>query len=484
MHQDVTTSSTHTNMAENSHLEISNNINTVKQNTDNKNIQEVENLNNMNSPNPKTNKELNSTSKEVSENIYDPRQWTNIDENFRDLIVDNGPIRYNDMQYPKDENNRHFSSFYYQKVLEIGKILVPSLRVTKQVMNILRKKNIIDKEIQEQINKEKEHWEKVLVRIITIIKYISKNNLAFHGTNEKIYQKGNGNFLSLIELLAKFDPVMQEHVKRIKNGNLHNHYLCVDTFSGPIKIEEYFLEFLQFNDTIGKGEGYDNGSNMKGKNQGVQKKLLDINPRSYYTPCVVIWPIHVQELFFFGVLQRIYSLFVSSTKQWKILQENECRIESVKAIKFQAPKIRDTFVHKIMQSKDMHIDVVIDHLRGLITYLKNYRENGFASALESTKEMTIEMDIEPKFNEKHKIHRKKYFDDIISNEIAHSAEDSFRVDYFLYILDQSISSIESRFEQFLEYENMFGFLFDSNKFKTLSVDELKIYYINLEKIEF
>ena len=89
----------------------------------------------------------------------------------------------------------------------------------------LRKKITIDKEIQEQINKEKEHWEKVLVRIITIIKYISKNNLAFHGTNEKIYQKGNGNFLSLIELLAKFDLVMQEHVKRIKNGNLHNHYL-------------------------------------------------------------------------------------------------------------------------------------------------------------------------------------------------------------------------------------------------------------------
>ena len=67
------------------------------------------------------------------------------------------------------------------------------------------------------------------------------------------------------------------------------------------------------------------------------------------------------------------------------------------------------FVSKIMKSKYMHIDVTIDHLRGLITYLKNYRENGFASALESTKEMTIEMDIEPKFNEKRKIHRKKTF---------------------------------------------------------------------------
>ena len=42
----------------------------------------------------------------------------------------------------------------------------------------------------------------------------------------------------------------------------------------------------------------------------------------------------------------------------------------------------------------------------------------------------------------------------------------------MYILDQFISSIESRFEQFLEYENMFGFLFNSNKFKTLSKDEL------------
>ena len=39
-------------------------------------------------------------------------------------------------------------------------------------------------------------------------------------------------------------------------------------------------------------------------------------------------------------------------------------------------------VSKILQSKDMHIDVVIDHLKGLITYLKHYRKNWFALALE------------------------------------------------------------------------------------------------------
>ena len=90
------------------------------------------------------------------------------------------------------------------------------------------------------------------------------------------------------------------------------------------------------------------------------------------------------------------------------------------------------FVSKIMQSKDMNIDVAIDHLRGLITYVKNYREM-ILHLLESIKEMTIEMDIDLKFNEKRKIHRKKHFDDIVSDEIAYSIEDSFHVDSFFLL---------------------------------------------------
>ncbi|XP_039050204.1 uncharacterized protein LOC120191298 [Hibiscus syriacus] len=136
-------------------------------------------------------------------------------------------------------------------------------------------------------------------------------------------------------MLAEFDPVMIEHVQRITSGKIHHHYLSndiqnelilllsskirsiiinrikearyfsvmldctpdashqeqmtliiryVDGSSNTFKIEEFFIEFLQVNDTTGqglfkvledvlkshdldidniRGQGYDNGSNMK-----------------------------------------------------------------------------------------------------------------------------------------------------------------------------------------------------------------------------
>ena len=76
----------------------------------------------------------------------------------------------------------------------------------------LSKNKTIDENIQEQINKEKDYWKKVLVRILAVVKTLAINNLAFRGKNEKIYQDNNGNFLSLIEMIAEFDPIMQEHV--------------------------------------------------------------------------------------------------------------------------------------------------------------------------------------------------------------------------------------------------------------------------------
>jgi hypothetical protein len=53
-------------------------------------------------------------------NIYDPGQWKNIDAKLRDLLVKNGLIKYNNIDFPKDENSRHFSSISYMRKLSNG----------------------------------------------------------------------------------------------------------------------------------------------------------------------------------------------------------------------------------------------------------------------------------------------------------------------------------------------------------------------------
>jgi hypothetical protein len=51
------------------------------------------------------------------------------------------------------------------------------------------------------------------------------------------------------------------------------------------------------------------------------------------------------------------------------------------------------------------------------------------------------MEIEHVFREKYIIRKNERFDDNVNDEITQSAEESFRIDYFLYIIDQTISSI-------------------------------------------
>ncbi|KAL4108273.1 hypothetical protein QTP88_018504 [Uroleucon formosanum] len=118
------------------------------------------------------------------------------------------------------------------------------------------------------------------------------------------------------------------------------------------KIEEYFLDFISVESTTGlhltnllvsklqeynidlldcHGQGYDNGSNMKGQYQGVQSRMKQLNYRAFFTPCAThnlnlllgdISKSSTKAISFFGIVQRIYCLFSSSTKRWSILKKH------------------------------------------------------------------------------------------------------------------------------------------------------------------
>lgn len=46
--------------------------------------------------------------------------------------------------------------------------------------------------------------------------HLAERNLSFRGHSERLFEAGNGNFLGQVELMAQFDPVMREHLRRIQ----------------------------------------------------------------------------------------------------------------------------------------------------------------------------------------------------------------------------------------------------------------------------
>jgi hypothetical protein len=213
--------------------------------------------------------------------IFDPRYWDSLDSKQVDILAQKGPKRDLSIQKgSKDRFSRRFSLLFYNRILSNGEscdkdwlvyskeldrvfcfscklftkrhrkgklanegyndcshlgnrlkehetsaYYVLSMTAWYELRNRLQTNQTIDKAAQRQLEKEKDHWRKVLFRIVGIVKFLAKHHLAFHGSNSKLYDDSNGNFLGLVEMLAEFDPIIQEHIRRITNEETHVHYL-------------------------------------------------------------------------------------------------------------------------------------------------------------------------------------------------------------------------------------------------------------------
>jgi len=58
----------------------------------------------------------------------------------------------------------------------------------------------------------------LLQRILDVVMFLGERGLAFRGDSEKIGDTHNGNFLGIVELLARYDPLLQEHVGKVKSA--------------------------------------------------------------------------------------------------------------------------------------------------------------------------------------------------------------------------------------------------------------------------
>lgn len=123
----------------------------------------------------------------------------------------------------------------------------------------LSKGKTIDETEMGLLEAEKNRWRDVLTRLISIIQSLAERNLALRGSSDTLHKDDNGNFLKEVELLAKFDPVLRDHVRLIESGAEHITYLgktiqneliaCISdkilgTIVSDIKDSKYFAIIL------------------------------------------------------------------------------------------------------------------------------------------------------------------------------------------------------------------------------------------------
>ena len=71
--------------------------------------------------------------------------------------------------------------------------------------------------MQTRFHEETNFWSKVLIRLLDITITLAENNLAFRGHSEVVGKPQSGNFLALVDMLSKYDPVLDELLKK-RNG--------------------------------------------------------------------------------------------------------------------------------------------------------------------------------------------------------------------------------------------------------------------------
>ena len=94
-----------------------------------------------------------------------------------------------------------------------------SMKMWKELVVRMRKGETIDKqELALILEAEKLRWKAVLTRLTAIVHSLAVRNLALRGHTEKLFLPSNDNFLKEVEMMAKFDPIMQEHITRVRKG--------------------------------------------------------------------------------------------------------------------------------------------------------------------------------------------------------------------------------------------------------------------------
>jgi len=75
----------------------------------------------------------------------------------------------------------------------------------------------------DSIKNEAEKWRQTLRRIFDVI-FLGERELSLSGDSHLVGNPRNGNFLGILELLSYYDPLLKDHLSKVRESQTaHSH---------------------------------------------------------------------------------------------------------------------------------------------------------------------------------------------------------------------------------------------------------------------
>ncbi|KAF2904381.1 hypothetical protein ILUMI_01802 [Ignelater luminosus] len=269
---------------------------------------------------------------------------------------------------------------------------------------------------QMQLNQKKKIGD-VIERIIAVIKYLSRQCLAFRDSSKTLFEHDNGNFLKAIEMIASFDSVMREHVHTIESlkpdSSRRAHYL----------------------------------------GDGIQDEIIDLLSMTIKNYILN----KVRELKYFSII-RLHTEYLKlkavSATRWS------SRIDAIKPLRYYIDKIFDALLEISENSSEWNC-FTTHEAHSLALNLVLQEATKVAHELNSTADF-------PPINTLRPRRRPKQFEYEQHDEVLLDFKINYRV--FFRILNQTLTSLKNRFEELKTFHDAFGFF--GSKLFSYSKDEL------------
>jgi len=109
----------------------------------------------------------------------------------------------------------------------------------------------------------------------------------------------------------------------------------------------------------------------------------------------------------------------------------------------------------------INIPQCLSLIKNVTGFLKDYHENGFINIEINAKDLAAQMNVSPEFPSV-QFRLKKRIQFSSQNQEFIDAKQKFKAEFFNYIIDVALNSLEEWFDQFNNHSHAFKFLYDVN----------------------